>query len=294
MQRILDRQLHVRRAELGDHRAVDEFHQRMDDRLRVHDHVDLLGREIEQPAGFDDLERLVHHRGRIDRDLRAHAPIRMAQGLFDRDAGQLLGRVAEKGSAAGGQHDPPHLLAAARLQRLKDGAVLAIDRKDRCPGLGRQAHDQRPGHDERFFVRQRDRLAGLDGRPGAAQAGAADDRRKNRYRRSRRPRCGRAPPARSATRTPRGKPLQSCRAAALGSVATTHRGRNCRACSTSAAVFPWPTGRSPAAPPRKRRSRPARCVRCCRSSRAQRRGRRICVAQRVNSVTVRPRHRVIL
>ena len=35
LERVLDRQLHVGRAQLGDHRAVDEFDQRMDDRLRM-------------------------------------------------------------------------------------------------------------------------------------------------------------------------------------------------------------------------------------------------------------------
>ena len=41
-QSILNRQLHVRRTELGHDRAVDKFYQRMHDRLRMNDHVDLL------------------------------------------------------------------------------------------------------------------------------------------------------------------------------------------------------------------------------------------------------------
>ena len=39
-QRILDRQAHVRRGKLRDHRAVDEFDHRMDDALRMHHHAD--------------------------------------------------------------------------------------------------------------------------------------------------------------------------------------------------------------------------------------------------------------
>ena len=45
-QRVLDRQFHVRRAELGHHRAIDEFDHRMDDRLRMDHDLDLIGFEI--------------------------------------------------------------------------------------------------------------------------------------------------------------------------------------------------------------------------------------------------------
>src|SRR5690606_29602119 len=39
--------------------------------------------------------------------------------------------------------------------------------------------DERPGNDKGFLVRQSDRLASLQGRPGTAQASSADDRRKH-------------------------------------------------------------------------------------------------------------------
>ena len=39
------------------------------------------GAQVEQPAGLDDLQGLVHQRGRVDRDLRAHVPGGMGQGL---------------------------------------------------------------------------------------------------------------------------------------------------------------------------------------------------------------------
>ena len=40
---VLNRQAHVGDAQLRDHRAVDQLHHRVDDRLRVHHHVDLIG-----------------------------------------------------------------------------------------------------------------------------------------------------------------------------------------------------------------------------------------------------------
>ena len=101
-------------------------------------HVDLLRREAEQPAALDDLQRLVHHRGRVDRNFRAHGPGGVRQGVVDRDLPQLVaGQVAER-SAAGGQDDAGDFLAAAGLQGLKNRAVLAVDRQDRRAALGGQ------------------------------------------------------------------------------------------------------------------------------------------------------------
>ena len=134
-QGILDRQLHVRRAQLGHHRAVDEFYQRMDDRLRMDHHVDLLGPQVEQPAGLDDLQGLVHHRGRIDRDLRPHVPGGMGQGVGHGDARPTAPRCTLR-------NGPPLAVSTTRrtssrlpgLQGLKHRAVLAVDRQqDRRP-----------------------------------------------------------------------------------------------------------------------------------------------------------------
>jgi hypothetical protein len=63
------------------------------------DDLDALGREVEQPAGLDDLERLVHHRRGVDRDLAAHDPVRVRAGLVGRDARER-GRVARAERAA--------------------------------------------------------------------------------------------------------------------------------------------------------------------------------------------------
>ena len=83
-ERVLDRQPHVGDAELRDDRAVAQLDHRVHDRLRVHHHVDLIGRHAEQPVRLDDLEALVHQRRRVDRDLPPHLPRRMLQRVGGR------------------------------------------------------------------------------------------------------------------------------------------------------------------------------------------------------------------
>ena len=80
-----DRHPHVRVAEMGQGRAVDEVDQRVDQRLRVDDDVDPLVRHPEQMVGLDQLEALVHQRRRVDRDLAAHLPGRMRERLLAGD-----------------------------------------------------------------------------------------------------------------------------------------------------------------------------------------------------------------
>ena len=56
------------------------------------------------------------------------------------------------------------------VKALKYRAVLAIDRHQPRHRLGRQFHDQRPGHHQRLFVRQCDRASTLEGGPSASQS----------------------------------------------------------------------------------------------------------------------------
>ena len=99
----------------------------------------------------------------------------MGEGIVDGDLLQLFGRAVAKRAAAGGEHDARNLLASARLQRLENRAVLAVDRKDHCAALGGQLRDELSAHHERFLIRQGDGLLGTERGPGAAEAGAADD-----------------------------------------------------------------------------------------------------------------------
>ena len=55
-----NRNPHVRRAELGDHRAVAEFYQAVHNRLRVNDHVELVDCQAEQVVSLDQLKALIH------------------------------------------------------------------------------------------------------------------------------------------------------------------------------------------------------------------------------------------
>ena len=72
-ERHLDRNAHVGRTELGHEGAIAELHQRMHHRLRVNHHLDLFVRNVEQEVSFENFEAFVHHGGRIDGYLLAHA-----------------------------------------------------------------------------------------------------------------------------------------------------------------------------------------------------------------------------
>ena len=79
VKRVGDRDAHVGIAQVRERRAVVQVHDRVDDRLRMHDHVDPLVRDAEQVVRLDQLEPLVHQRRRVDRDLAAHVPGRDAR-----------------------------------------------------------------------------------------------------------------------------------------------------------------------------------------------------------------------
>ena len=169
VKRVLDRQLHVRRRELRQHRPVHKLHQGMNHRLGVNQHVDLLFRQGEEPPGFDDLQGLVHHGGRVDRDLGTHPPGGMLEGLLRGDLGQLFHRPVEKRSSAGREDQSLHLLRATALEDLKQPAVFAIDRQEPRAGFLGQTGNQFSGGHQGFLVGQGHGFARLHGFPRAAQ-----------------------------------------------------------------------------------------------------------------------------
>lgn len=59
-ERVLDGHAHVGGADLGDDAAVVVFNHGVDFGLGMDDDVDFVRREVEEPAGFDDLEAFVH------------------------------------------------------------------------------------------------------------------------------------------------------------------------------------------------------------------------------------------
>ncbi len=205
----------------------------------MEDDVDPRGRETEEEVRLDDLEPLVHHGGRVDRDLRPHLPRRVRERLLDRDRAERLEVPLAERSARAGQDDAAHLVA--RPHRSACGWRCArVDRKDlgaRSPG-GRDQELSRD--DERFLVRQREALAGSDRRVRRTESDRSDEpgddevrlRQRRRLfeargarrdsapeaRRKERPQAGRPPPAR-----PRRSPARAGRPAARGGRPTARR-----------------------------------------------------------------------
>ncbi len=176
-QRHGDRDAHVGQPQLGQHRAVPELHQRMDDRLRMHHHFHLLRRHVEEPSRLDQLEPLVHERRRVDRDLGPHRPVRVPQGFFDGSRRDALGRPGAKRSTGSREQDAREILPALAGERLEDGAVLAVHWQQRHAAGAHFAEHQGARHDEHFLVGQRDVAAGANAGQRGLQAGRPHERR---------------------------------------------------------------------------------------------------------------------
>ena len=76
-ERILDGDAHIRHAELRDDGVVLILNERVHDAFAVHNDVDVVRLHIEKPLGFDEFESLIHERGAVYGDLRAHVPVRV-------------------------------------------------------------------------------------------------------------------------------------------------------------------------------------------------------------------------
>ena len=143
----------------------------------MHDHLHLIGRHVEQPARFDDLEPLVHQGGRVDRDLGPHFPRRVLERVLHGHAREpRLRRLTERPPGRG-EKDPVNIGSPVAGQALEHGAVLGIDGEElHAPGPRGRRH-QAAGHHERLLVGERHRPAGLDRRHGREQSDASDQRR---------------------------------------------------------------------------------------------------------------------
>ena len=114
VQRVGDRHAHVRVAEVREGGAVAQQDVGVHDRLRVYDDVDPLVRRAEEVMGLDQLEALVHQRGRVDRDLAPHRPRGVLEGLLDAHALEVGAAAAAERAAAGGEHELVDRSRAAR------------------------------------------------------------------------------------------------------------------------------------------------------------------------------------
>ena len=160
-QGMLDGKCHRRRAELGEHRAVGEFDDRVDDALRVHDGGALLGAEAEEALGLDQLEAFVGQRGGVDGDFGAHRPIGMFDGVGGGDGGEAVdGPVAER-AAARGDGDAADGGAGVALKTLENGAVFAVDGEKFRAALRGGGEHVLAGENEDLFGSEGEVFAGV-------------------------------------------------------------------------------------------------------------------------------------
>ena len=180
-ERVLDRQLHIRHAELRDDRAVHQLHHGVHHALRVDEHLNIVGRDAEQVHRLDEFQALVHHRRGIDADLRAHAPVRVLDGLLRRDGRRLLARPAAKRPAGAGEQDF-FQLAISPGETLEDGRMLRVHGNDLRIELPGALHDDLARADERLLVGKRNAPPLFNGLQRRAQADRAGHRRDHRLR----------------------------------------------------------------------------------------------------------------
>ena len=160
---------------MGLHAAVRVLHHGVDGALRLHDHADAIVGHGEQVVRLDDLETLVHQRGRVDGYLRAHVPRGVRERLSGRDIGQVGSRAAAERSARRRHPQARHLARVFAQKALVDGAVLGIDGHE-APRLGGHRHDEVAAHHERLLVRERQHLVSCERLVAGAQAGRAHQR----------------------------------------------------------------------------------------------------------------------
>src|SRR5215471_20981853 len=89
-------------------------------RLRVDEHVEFLRRQGKQKMGLYELEALVHKRGAVDGDFRAHRPIWMRNRLLGRYGLHPLESPFPERPARGSKRDALNLAGIAAIQHLKD------------------------------------------------------------------------------------------------------------------------------------------------------------------------------
>mmetsp|Transcript_61903 Transcript_61903/g.159687 ORF Transcript_61903/g.159687 Transcript_61903/m.159687 type:complete len:208 (+) Transcript_61903:654-1277(+) len=128
---------------------------------------------------LNDLQALVHHRGRVDGDLGAHVPVRVRGGTLSqhfRVHGLHLfeARVAE-GAAAAREDDFLHAALGHALQALENGRVLGVHRQHADAVLLEEGSNHGAASNEGLLVCQGNVLASLHGLDGRDEAGATDD-----------------------------------------------------------------------------------------------------------------------
>ena len=121
--------------------------------MRVHDHIDAIHADAKQPTGFDHFEALVEERGRVDGDLRAHVPSRVAKRLLGSDLGKIgCGKFAKRAAGCGEYESGDFRIARVlTIEALKNRVVLAVDRKKHHAIFFGRLCDHFAGHHENFL-----------------------------------------------------------------------------------------------------------------------------------------------
>jgi hypothetical protein len=160
---------------VSQHRAIGELDDAVDQRLGMNDHVDPLVGCPEEMVGLHHLEALVHQGRRIDRDLAAHRPGRMVQGLLDGYIAQFVPRASAEGPAAGGDREPVDRAGRLPGDQLVQGRVLGVDRHDPRPGCLCERADELTAHDQGLLVGKSQVDPLPQRRDGRTESGRADE-----------------------------------------------------------------------------------------------------------------------
>ncbi len=140
-------------------------------------HANLRGRKLEEAAGLDDLESLVHHGGGVDGDALSHHPGWVLEGLGGGDRFELLKRGVTEGTTGGGEPDLFYFGGRASAHGLMDGVVFGVDGEESYVVLAGCGEDEFAGGYEALLVGEADGLAGADCGVGGFEAGYSDYRR---------------------------------------------------------------------------------------------------------------------
>src|SRR5579872_2301890 len=147
----------------------------MNDRFWMYNDLNLLWPKVEQPAGFDQLETFVEHRGGIDSDLISHSPRWMVERVRQCRVANLFQWCMPERPATGRENNASHFVRPATGHRLENGGMLGIDGKNRDATFAGFGNQERTGYYKGFFVCQCERFSRTHGAEGCGQSCRTDN-----------------------------------------------------------------------------------------------------------------------
>src|SRR5690606_26581690 len=136
--------------------TVLKLDHRVDDRLGMHDDLDLVVADAKEPVRLDNFESFVHHGRRIDGDLSPHRPGWMLQRVGGpRSFHLVLASGAER--TAGSREDRlGDSIARFTLKALPDSGMLTVDGEESSPAPGQHLRDELASGAQRLLVGEHD------------------------------------------------------------------------------------------------------------------------------------------